>query len=264
MRPNKPTKIAMVFFGLLLFSAPASANVIIPALFAGWLGMILMLIPVIFVEALVLSMGFGYSAISAIQASAFANGISTIVGIPIASALLTLHQPQWIEDDSVDDFANGYGGDGYDQNEDDESILRGFGILIFFFLSSWAIEYWLIGRYEWLPESQLFRAIFVANSVSYGLLFVFIVAMTISTPNESKVEVAQSTAPQAEVTQKLADPDAGDIGTSPNRQAVETGTLASIRSIEQQSRFRKNSPSVSDEQTNANPRTRDRKTHRVA
>ena len=75
---------APVFFAVVLLTGPANANPVIPLLFLSWMGMVVALIPVIIVEAIVLYVGFGNSAVQSAAISGAGNLVSTIFGLPVA------------------------------------------------------------------------------------------------------------------------------------------------------------------------------------
>ena len=194
MSANKPMQMTMISLGLLLLSAPASANVLIPFMLAGWLTMVFALIPVIIVEALVLALKYGISAWDATLLSGSANIVSTVAGIPLAMIFASCLQSRWIKNKSFAGFAQRFNTrtrqvfaaicvvpfcyitEDIERTSADERILSWveptslFVVLGFFFLCSWAVEGWVAG-YTKLPfGSTPYQAMFYTNVVSYVCL----------------------------------------------------------------------------------------------
>lgn len=289
MKHNKLMQLSVVFLGLLLFSAPASANTAIPFFVAGWIGMVLALVPIIVVEAIVLSLGFGFSGSRSALVSGIVNLVSTVVGIPMAVAILQSQQSLIFENGSLSDFSQRFNTPWKKLlaalfivplgSSDDADHLTGaekkaldwmesvaiLALLVSLFLSSWFIETMVAAfLFDPLYSSQLPRGILVANSVSYGLLLIVVVAMFISHANESSVELPQLQVPRPEVAHELVKPDIEGNNVSPlGRRATKRNKLAYIRSIQHKSRFQKNRRPFADREGQVNTRVRDVKTQRV-
>jgi len=233
----------MIALSLLLFSAPASANVIIPAIVGSWPLMLFALLPVIFIEALVLSLGFGNSAGAAFRASTWTNLASTIVGIPVATLLLSLHRDDFGVAVPIDNFAKrfksrwdqfhaaiffvpfGYEGDG-PRTADDWRALRWveplseFVILLFFCLCSWAIEASIAARYELLNESRLISGMLAANAISYSCVLVWFIIMHISNMRESLAALRKPPLPTLKAQREAAESAVDDAEASPEKRAA--------------------------------------------
>jgi hypothetical protein len=199
MRLNALTQLSMVFLGLFLFSAPASANTAIPFLVVGCMYWIWALVPIIIVEAIVLLL-FGFSPSLSAGVAVFGNLMSTVVGIPIALLLGSLRA-------SLVNFAQRFNtrrkrvfaaifvvpfswlDEADPLTDEDFKALHWVEcgallvLLAFFLLTSWVIETTVA-----LAEAPLWShpslAVFVANLVSYGLLLIVLVKWAARDANE--------------------------------------------------------------------------------
>lgn len=289
MKHNKLMQLSIVVLGLLLFSAPASANTAIPFFVVGWIGMVLALVPIIVVEAIVLSLGFGFSGSRSTLVSGIVNLVSTVVGIPMAVGILGAQQSLIFEDGSLANFSQRFNtpwkkvlaalfivplGSSDDADRltaaekkalDWMESVAILALLVFLFLSSWFIET-LVAAFLFDPlySSQLPRGILVANLVSYGLLLTVVVAMVISHASESRVELSQSKVPRPAVAHEFVKPATEDNNVSPlRRRGAKRDKLAYIRSIQHKSRFQKHRQPFADRERQVNTRVRDVKTRRV-
>lgn len=154
----------LIFGAVLLFPPPAHANVMLPVIFVGWLGMIPALIPIILIESAMLmriDAGIGESLL----AMSAANLVSTLVGIPLALMLeIVVRNTTPLYADDV-------------PNEWNEWWLPAGGMLIMvpFFLLSWWIEApiatWFLDEF---PSRTVDHAVRDANLVTYGILALLI------------------------------------------------------------------------------------------
>jgi hypothetical protein len=158
--------VAGLSFGtVLLVSAPAHANVMIPIIVGGWFGMFFALIPIIVIESIVL-VWVGAGVGSAVLSMAVANLASTIAGVPLAIVLefvvMALTQGA-LYDESWD-------GSGKWFNE--KLLPIGLVLLLIpFFLLSWWIEapiaLWFLDE---IPVQTVDHAVRDANLLTYGIL----------------------------------------------------------------------------------------------
>ncbi len=184
----------LIFGAVLLFPPPAHANVMLPVIFVGWLGMIPALIPIILIESAMLmriDAGIGESLL----AMSAANLVSTLVGIPLAIILEIVvgnTTPLYDDDES---------------NEWNEWLWSAGGMLIMvpFFLLSWWIEApiatWFLDEF---PSRTVDHAVRDANLVTYAILALLIGGVftwyLLDTAEERKTERVKRT------TEKYVDP----------------------------------------------------------
>ena len=172
------------FAAALLFASPAHANMIVPPLFfLSWMAMFLALLPIIVIEAIVLTVRAGTSLWEGGLTATLANLASTFIGIPLA---LVLHATfREFLGDAPDRFQTFWQKFrmvvGHVQYADvNEPVVRmpdwiwpagALVLMVLFFLASWVSESWvariLLDTY---PVEGLNQAVFEANLVSYGLL----------------------------------------------------------------------------------------------
>ena len=169
----------------ILFAAPsvALANAGLPMLAVVWPGMGIALLPIIALEAYLLSRPLSLSLRRTVLIAAVANGVSTIVGIPLAWGVMA----------AIQMFVPGGGGAGpdigtifgklfavtvqapwlmpYDSEMQWMIPVASVVLLVPFFFASWGIEY-LVARVMLRGADQqlLLRAMAKANLVSYALL----------------------------------------------------------------------------------------------
>ena len=183
-----------------LFPLSAEANVGVPMLFVSWGAMLLALLPIIVIETCILSMQLGLSLGSSIKVAAIANGVSTLIGIPVAWFLLVLAQM----------FTGGGSAYGLDTAwkkflavtwqapwlipyEDDLDWMvpsAGLALLVPFFFASWWIEAWVVSYYVHIPgQVAVSHAVLIANQVTYGILALLglgLLANTLNLPSRLK------------------------------------------------------------------------------
>ena len=164
MKTKNLMRAAAISLAVILISPPAHANVMLPVIFVGWLGMIPALIPIILIESAMLmriDAGIGESLL----AMSAANLVSTLVGIPLAIILEILvgnTTPLYDDDES---------------NEWNEWLWSAGGMLIMvpFFLLSWWIEApiatWFLDEF---PSRTVDHAVRDANLVTYAILALLI------------------------------------------------------------------------------------------
>lgn len=156
---------AVLIFGMvMLISPPAHANVIIPVIVAGWFGMVLVLIPIILIEAAIL-MRIGAGMWESLLAMSTANIASTLAGLPLAIMLeCKVAGPARL----------------YDEDFDHERMLPVVGVLLlipFFFLSWWIeapIAMWFLDE---LPSQMVNLAVRNGNLATYSILAVMLVCI---------------------------------------------------------------------------------------
>ena len=126
---------AVLIFGMvMLISPPANANAAIPVFVAGWIGWVLVLIPVILIEWVFL-MSIGAGVWRSLLAVSEANLASTLAGLPFAIML----DAKWLSTLSNPDSGS------FLPNEDDPAFKWMMEVivvmlLISFFFWSWWIE----------------------------------------------------------------------------------------------------------------------------
>ena len=92
MKPimKRPRVLLWVAAWALCFPGPAQANAGVPMIFLTLPGMALALVPVMFLEMRVLAKGLGLTLRVAFRVSAWANLLTTVVGVPLTWAILTV------------------------------------------------------------------------------------------------------------------------------------------------------------------------------
>ena len=159
MKPRVPRIALWVFLAVLLFAPAAEANVMVPLIFARWLLMIPALIPIILIEAAILT-GTGARFWESLLAGSVGNVASTLVGIPLALIV-----------DVVVGISTRFYHD--DWSPDWRAPAVGMALLIPFFLLSWRIEAPLVG---WVlgEISGMDMAVRDANLVTYAILAILV------------------------------------------------------------------------------------------
>ena len=159
MKPRVPRIALWVFLAVLLFAPAAEANVMVPLIFASWLLMIPALIPIILIEAAILT-ATGARFWESLLAGSVGNVASTLVGIPLALIV-----------DVVVGISTRFYHD--DWSPDWRASAVGMALLIPFFLLSWWIEAplvgWVLGE---IPGMDM--AVRDANLVTYAILAILV------------------------------------------------------------------------------------------
>ncbi|HPT07698.1 MAG TPA: hypothetical protein PLO85_06120 [Candidatus Omnitrophota bacterium] len=184
---KKLHQIARVSLLLFCFVSPAYADMGAPMIFITLPMLIIGLIPIIFLETFVLLKIMRIDFKAALKTSAFMNGISTIIGIPLTWVLLVLLQM----------FTGG--GAAYGLQTPLKKFLAvtwqapwlipyesdlywmipaaSLVLLIPFFFASYFVEAIIARRMQKsLDTGLLKKSVFVANVVSYAILFVLTLA----------------------------------------------------------------------------------------
>lgn len=194
MRARYAWLAVLPFLLVLATPSPAHANTAIPMMPGAWIGMVLLLLPVILIEWIALLLGLGTPAWRSLWVVTLANLVSTLIGLPIAAILhlgaavsaseqglggeVTLppeaHDGRWqrlvtatiripwlIDDD----------GDGEEATSGWMGAVAVLTTFIVFFLASWIIEALVAALFMTdLGHSMVWRGVFVANAASYGAL----------------------------------------------------------------------------------------------
>ena len=87
---KRPRVLLWVAAWALCFPGPAQANAGVPMIFLTLPGMALALVPVIFLEMRVIARRLGLTPRLAFKVSAWANLLTTLVGVPLTWAILTV------------------------------------------------------------------------------------------------------------------------------------------------------------------------------
>ena len=184
MRTLQKLRLLMIGISLSVFALDANADAGVPMLFVTFPAMLLALIPIVFVETLVLARLMKRSRISLVKSAAVANMVSTIVGIPLTWIALVLLE-----------FLTG-GGAGHGLRSPLEKFLAvtweapwllpydsqlywmvptaSLSLLVPFFFASYFIEAPIVARYQCdVPRALVRFAVFRANVASYIGLTVF-------------------------------------------------------------------------------------------
>jgi hypothetical protein len=181
---------------VFLLAVPAKADAGVPMLFITWPGMLLALIPVVFIEAWIMRPRLELTSGKALKLAAIANLVSTVVGIPLT----------WMVLAGLEMLSTG-GGMAYGLSTPWQRILSvtvqapwlvpyesdlywmvpaaTLALLPAYFLASWGIEYAVIRMLLRIPVSSIFetertlspgrpvrRAVLFANLGSYTILAV--------------------------------------------------------------------------------------------
>jgi hypothetical protein len=192
----------------LQFAIPLYADAGIPMIMLTYPAMLILLIPVILVEAYVCRNLLGLTKWEALKSSALANGISTILGIPLAWGILlalgfvtySLSDVHMIARSGLSPIAQIVGGllafpTWLGPVHNGSWIIPGavLMLLVPFFFASWGIEYlvfnYMLGRPDGDPSdrtsSRIRVAVRNANLITYGLMVVgtsiwLIIALVVS------------------------------------------------------------------------------------
>ena len=150
MNPRNLIRTVVLVTTLLFLSTPAHANMVIPFIAWTWIGMVYYLVPIIFVETIVLRLRIDISFVNAVSAATVANLVSTFAGIPICCWLLAKVR----------------------LSAETATI---FVLLVVFFACSWGVETAVVSD-KWIeiPLDVWNSAMLYANAVSYGLLAAYI------------------------------------------------------------------------------------------
>ncbi len=154
---------------VLVLASPADANTGLPMIVVMWPLMILALLPIIAIEAYVLSTRLAMAIGGATTVSAWANGVSTIVGMPITWVLSLLFpvMDAWILRFDEE----------YSVGPELVFPISVLGLLIPLFFASWLVEWRIaVWRLPGLDAGTVSAAIFVSNAITYACLAVFILA----------------------------------------------------------------------------------------
>lgn len=181
-RPRILVQLSLVLVAAaVLFPLPANANTGVPMLFVTWPVMLLALIPIIGVEAYVLSSQLGLSVGVSLKVASIINAASTIVGIPVAWLLLLLAQLftgggsiYGIETAWKKFLAVTWQAPWLIPYEDDMDWMvpsAGLALLVPFFFASWWIEYQVaVPLLDVLEPRTVRHSLLVANLATYGIL----------------------------------------------------------------------------------------------
>lgn len=160
---------AVVFYAVVLLAVPAHANLIIPAFFAHWVGIVLALIPVIIIETIIVSMIGGTSWRLSTLAMTVANFATTLVGLPLA----ILH-------DFLSGLKFGLNGEGKPAIWDSKLGLPvGLALFMFFLFGlSWWIEtsiaIWFLDPSNLQVVNE---GVFYANVTTYSCFLLYLLVM---------------------------------------------------------------------------------------
>ena len=161
-------------------------------LFVTWPVMLLALIPIIGVEAYVLSSQLGLSVGVSLKVASIINAASTIVGIPVAWLLLLLAQlftgggsAYGIETARKKFLAVTWQAPWLIPYEDDMDWMvpsAGLALLVPFFFASWWIEYQVaVPLLDVLEPRTVRHSLLVANLATYGILALLAFGLLAST-----------------------------------------------------------------------------------
>ena len=183
----KPTTVRTPFYTLLfllLISNPANADIGLPMLFVTLPAMLIALVPVVLVEAFVLSRRLNFTFADVLKPVAYANTFSTLIGVPLT----------WV---ALAALELGTGGSSFDGFETTRQKLLAVTwqapwlmphgahdyelrwmmptamlvLLVPFFFASWLSEYLVMLLFvKTISRSQLSRGMLAANLASYVLL----------------------------------------------------------------------------------------------
>jgi hypothetical protein len=158
------------------------ANVILPIFFYHGVLWVLLLVPVVFIEAVVLKKMMGWKYGNAVGSSFYANLVSTILGIPIVAvvttviALMVWYWGELIFPSSANEFWQYK--DGFLWANDNSKAGRlGMATALLLFPLYWYISsliefYCLKKKYKGEQLEVLKKACFRMNAVSYTLLVI--------------------------------------------------------------------------------------------
>lgn len=189
----------IIFATVLFLPATALANVFIPTIVFSLPLQVLALIPVIFIEAWVIYRQTPLRTFKKVlSTTAIANGVTTLLGNPIAwvfstslstSAMLLSQVMPKFENQTAATILNTIGYSLffstwlYDvPRQYPWTFFIGFIILfILSYIVSWRIEYWVFKKI-WKDKDtscQLKRAVRLANRISYGILCVVLIILAV-------------------------------------------------------------------------------------
>ena len=181
-------RILAVVAAVMAASTAAHANVAVPSLMGmSWIGMVLVLIPIILIEAIAFWLKVDIAFLSALWVATVSNLASTLIGIPVASVVLLGYRQDGIVNtetklrwrnfvatvfDAI--WLNSFELRYYRKNARIVNwalAIGGWVILAMFFLASWATEY-VVGSYMLsnVSSAAVNVGILVANAVTYGLI----------------------------------------------------------------------------------------------
>lgn len=155
------------------FASLAEANTGLPMLAAMWPLVMLALLPIIAIEAYVLSAKLAMAVAQVAPVAFVANAASTIVGVPITWFLMLfvpgMQATAWLApmDGLTERESNSY------------ATGAALALLVPFFFASWWIEYIIaIRMMPWLEASSIKTAVLAGNLITYVCLAVVIVGIS--------------------------------------------------------------------------------------
>ncbi len=159
---------------VLALASSAEANTGLPMLSIMWPFMMLALVPIIAIEAYVLSVKLAMAVAQVSPAAFVANAVSTIVGVPVAWFLMLfvpgMQRVAWVFPTNGLSMPKSYWQDAG----------AALALLVPFFFASWWIEYRIVMyMMPWLEAATINAAVLTGNLTTYVCLAVVIVGLTV-------------------------------------------------------------------------------------
>jgi hypothetical protein len=180
---------------ILVFTTPAQANVLIPLMGASWIGMVMMLVPIVLGESLVRSLQLDILFLRSLWVAGVANLGSTLLGIPAAifshgavESIALRSTRTWVGKFHWAVVIAPWDIGSHDQPDEETdrdwiTLVAFATILAVFFAASWVSEAIVaLHMLDGFQPERVWTAIATVNAATYCMIGAFLVYRFVTTP----------------------------------------------------------------------------------